>query len=117
VRAPPMGDEDALRLRAERGHFEFYGEWFDDESLSNGVFQAFNAVGRALPAAVSTVARVASRGLAGRTKFTEGSGDLVARHRSTTTSGPTRPALPHSAPEKGLGQPTYGISTNPADRP
>jgi hypothetical protein len=53
-------------LRAEKGHFEFYGEWFDDQFLSDGVFQALNAVGRALPAAVPTVARVAGRGLAGR---------------------------------------------------
>jgi L-gulono-1,4-lactone dehydrogenase len=80
-------------LHAENDHFEFYWfphtdncntlrnnrtvgpraplgrlrEWFDDEFLSNGVFQALNSVGRAVPAAVPAIAQVASRGLAGRT--------------------------------------------------
>ncbi|MFF7640877.1 D-arabinono-1,4-lactone oxidase [Streptomyces canus] len=41
-------------------------EWFDDEFLSNGVFQALSSLGRTVPAAVPTIARVASRGLSAR---------------------------------------------------
>ncbi|MFJ8142805.1 D-arabinono-1,4-lactone oxidase [Streptomyces sp. NPDC096013] len=42
-------------------------EWFDNEFLSNGVFQVLNSLGRAVPAAVPALAQVASRGLSGRT--------------------------------------------------
>jgi len=41
--------------------------WFEDEFLSNGVFQAVNSLGRAVPAAVPTIARVSSRALSART--------------------------------------------------
>ncbi|MFD3732830.1 D-arabinono-1,4-lactone oxidase [Streptomyces sp. NPDC058632] len=80
-------------LHAENEHFEFYWfphtghtntkrnnrsagpqrpvhpvrGWFDDEFLSNGVFQAANWVGRAVPATVPAIARVSSRALSART--------------------------------------------------
>jgi FAD-linked oxidoreductase len=41
--------------------------WFEDEFLSNGVFQAANSLGRAVPAAVPAIARVSSRALSART--------------------------------------------------
>ncbi|MFD8983499.1 D-arabinono-1,4-lactone oxidase [Streptomyces sp. NPDC059564] len=78
---------------AENEHFEFYwfphtgncntkrnnrsqgpaappgalSAWVEDELLSNGVFQAVNSLGRALPATVPAIARVASRALSART--------------------------------------------------
>ncbi|MBM9507250.1 D-arabinono-1,4-lactone oxidase [Actinacidiphila acididurans] len=81
------------RLVAENEHFEFYWfphtegcnvkrnnrsqgpaaplpavrGWIDDELLSNGVFQAACALGRAAPAAIPGLARVASRALSART--------------------------------------------------
>ena len=42
-------------------------EWYGNEFLANGVFQALNSVGRTVPAAVPAIARIASRGLAART--------------------------------------------------
>ncbi|MGW0186075.1 D-arabinono-1,4-lactone oxidase [Streptomyces sp. NPDC003362] len=41
--------------------------WFEDEFLSNGVFQAANWVGRAVPAAIPSIARISSRALSART--------------------------------------------------
>lgn len=81
------------RLHAENEHFEFYWfphtgntntkrnnrsagpeqpvpqlrGWFEDEFLSNGVFQVVNWVGRAVPAAVPAIAQVSSRALSART--------------------------------------------------
>jgi FAD-linked oxidoreductase len=81
------------RLYAENEHFEFYWfphtgntntkrnnrsagperpvprlrGWFEDEFLSNGVFQAANWVGRAVPATVPAIARISSRALSART--------------------------------------------------
>ncbi|MEW2416695.1 D-arabinono-1,4-lactone oxidase [Streptomyces sp. NPDC046866] len=78
---------------AENEHFEFYwfphtgncntkrnnrsqgpaappgavSAWVEDELLSNGVFQAVNSLGRAFPAAIPSIARVASRALSART--------------------------------------------------
>ncbi|MFJ3877302.1 D-arabinono-1,4-lactone oxidase [Streptomyces sp. NPDC090077] len=78
---------------AENEHFEFYwfphtgncntkrnnrsqgpaappgavSAWIEDELLSNGVFQAVNSLGRAVPAAIPSIARVASRALSART--------------------------------------------------
>lgn len=78
---------------AENEHFEFYwfphtgncntkrnnrsqgpaappgalSAWVEDELLSNGVFQAVNSLGRAVPATVPAIARVASRALSART--------------------------------------------------
>ncbi len=80
-------------LHAENEHFEFYwfphtgncntkrnnrsqgpadppgrlSGWFEDEFLSNGVFQVANSFGRALPAAVPAIAKVSSRALSART--------------------------------------------------
>ncbi|MEU6220315.1 D-arabinono-1,4-lactone oxidase [Streptomyces sp. NPDC047022] len=80
-------------LWAENEHFEFYwfphtgntntkrnnrsagperpvgrlSGWFEDEFLSNGVFQAVNWVGRALPATIPSIARLSSRALSART--------------------------------------------------
>ncbi|MGW7438701.1 D-arabinono-1,4-lactone oxidase [Streptomyces sp. NPDC054849] len=78
---------------AENEHFEFYwfphtgncntkrnnrsqgpaappgpvSAWIEDEFLSNGLFQAVNSLGRAVPAAIPGIARVASRALSART--------------------------------------------------
>ncbi|MFE2146979.1 D-arabinono-1,4-lactone oxidase [Streptomyces sp. NPDC059456] len=78
---------------AENEHFEFYwfphtgncntkrnnrsqgpaappgavSAWVEDELLSNGIFQAVNSFGRAVPAAIPSIARVASRALSART--------------------------------------------------
>jgi FAD-linked oxidoreductase len=41
--------------------------WIDDELLSNGVFQAACALGRAVPAAIPGIAKVSSRALSART--------------------------------------------------
>ncbi|MFF8386176.1 D-arabinono-1,4-lactone oxidase [Streptomyces kanasensis] len=80
-------------LHAENEHFEFYwfphtencstkrnnrshgpaaplgplSGWFEDEFLSNGLFQVASSFGRALPAAVPSIARVSSRALSART--------------------------------------------------
>ncbi|WP_255953506.1 D-arabinono-1,4-lactone oxidase [Streptomyces odontomachi] len=80
-------------LCAENEHFEFYwfphtgncntkrnnrsagppapvgrvSGWFEDELLSNGVFQAVNVLGRAVPAVVPAIARLSSRALSART--------------------------------------------------
>ncbi|WP_069464667.1 D-arabinono-1,4-lactone oxidase [Actinacidiphila rubida] len=81
------------QLVAENEHFEFYWfphtdgcttkrnnrsqgpaapvpplrGWIDDELLSNGVFQAACALGKAVPAAIPGIARVSSRALSART--------------------------------------------------
>ncbi|MFE3635285.1 D-arabinono-1,4-lactone oxidase [Streptomyces sp. NPDC059168] len=81
------------QLWAENEHFEFYwfphtastntkrnnrsagperpvgrlAGWFEDEFLSNGVFQVAQWVGRAAPAAVPAIARISSRALSART--------------------------------------------------
>jgi len=81
------------QLYAENEHFEFYWfphtgntntkrnnrsagperpvpqlrGWFEDEFLSNGVFQAANWVGRTVPATVPAIARISSRALSART--------------------------------------------------
>ncbi|MGC9437457.1 D-arabinono-1,4-lactone oxidase [Streptomyces sp. WG5] len=97
AREEPMRFDRVLagfeELWAENEHFEFYwfphtggthtkrnnrsagpGQpvgrlrgWFEDEFLSNGVFQAANWVGRAAPAAVPAIARISSRALSART--------------------------------------------------
>ncbi|MFF8475083.1 D-arabinono-1,4-lactone oxidase [Streptomyces sp. NPDC015414] len=81
------------QLWAENEHFEFYwfphtgntntkrnnrsagperpvgrlAGWFEDEFLSNGVFQVAQWVGRAAPATVPAIARVSSKALSART--------------------------------------------------
>ncbi|MEV7611428.1 D-arabinono-1,4-lactone oxidase [Streptomyces sp. NPDC089799] len=78
---------------AENEHFEFYwfphtgncntkrnnrstgpaappgavSAWIEDELLSNGLFQAVNSLGRAVPASIPSIARIASRALSART--------------------------------------------------
>ncbi|WP_419998473.1 D-arabinono-1,4-lactone oxidase [Streptomyces boninensis] len=84
---------DFERLAAENEHFEFYwfphtdncntkrnnrsagpakpvgalGGWFEDEFLSNGVFQAACALGKAAPGTIPTIAKISSRALSART--------------------------------------------------
>ncbi|KOU56711.1 FAD-linked oxidoreductase, partial [Streptomyces sp. WM4235] len=41
--------------------------WLRDEFLANNMFQALNSLGRAVPAAIPTIANVTSRGLSART--------------------------------------------------
>ncbi|AYN38995.1 FAD-binding protein [Streptomyces dangxiongensis] len=81
------------QLWAENEHFEFYwfphtgstntkrnnrsagpeqpvgrlAGWFEDEFLSNGVFQVAQWAGRAVPATVPAIARISSRALSART--------------------------------------------------
>ncbi|OON75108.1 D-arabinono-1,4-lactone oxidase [Streptomyces tsukubensis] len=81
------------RLTTENEHFEFYwfphtgncntkrnnrsqgpaspvsplSGWFDDEFLSNGLFQAVNSLGRTVPATIPAIARLSSRALSART--------------------------------------------------
>ncbi|MFF3766947.1 D-arabinono-1,4-lactone oxidase [Streptomyces sp. NPDC001922] len=97
AREEPMGFEQVMaefdQHVAENEHFEFYwfphtancntkrnnrsagparppgrvSGWVEDELLSNGVFQAACSVGRAVPALIPGIARVASRALSART--------------------------------------------------
>jgi FAD-linked oxidoreductase len=97
AREEPMPLEKVLaefdQLWAENEHFEFYwfphtgstntkrnnrsagpeapvgrwSGWFEDEFLSNGVFQVANWVGLAAPAAIPAIARLSSRALSART--------------------------------------------------
>lgn len=97
AREEPMGFDRVTaefdQHHAENEHFEFYwfphtgncntkrnnrsqgpaappgavGAWVEDELLSNGLFQAVNSIGRAVPAAIPSIARIASRALSART--------------------------------------------------
>ncbi|MDO0911084.1 D-arabinono-1,4-lactone oxidase [Streptomyces sp. DT2A-34] len=97
AREEPMPFDKVLadfdELWAENEHFEFYWfphtgntntkrnnrsagpekpvpqlqGWFEDEFLSNGVFQAAQWVGRAVPAAVPAIAQISSKALSART--------------------------------------------------
>ncbi|MFF3904857.1 D-arabinono-1,4-lactone oxidase [Streptomyces sp. NPDC001848] len=97
AREEPMPFDKVLadfdELWAENEHFEFYwfphtgntntkrnnrslgprrpvgqvGGWFEDEFLSNGVFQVANWVGQAVPATIPAIARISSRALSART--------------------------------------------------
>ncbi|MFF7358158.1 MULTISPECIES: D-arabinono-1,4-lactone oxidase [Streptomyces] len=97
AREEPMPFERVLaefdQLWAENEHFEFYwfphtdstntkrnnrsagpeqpvgqlAGWFEDEFLSNGVFQVAQWVGRAAPATVPAIARISSKALSART--------------------------------------------------
>ncbi|WP_030766317.1 D-arabinono-1,4-lactone oxidase [Streptomyces sp. NRRL F-2664] len=97
AREEPMGFERVTaefeEHFAENEHFEFYwfphtgncntkrnnrsqgpaappgpvSGWIEDELLSNGLFQAVNTLGRAVPATIPAIARVASRALSART--------------------------------------------------
>ena len=97
AREEPMPFDKVLadfdELWAENEHFEFYwfphtgstntkrnnrsagprrpvgqvSGWFEDEFLSNGVFQVAQWVGRAVPATIPTIAQVSSKALSSRT--------------------------------------------------
>ncbi|MFD1658664.1 D-arabinono-1,4-lactone oxidase [Streptomyces caeni] len=97
AREEPMPFEKVLaefdELWSENEHFEFYwfphtgntntkrnnrsagperpvgqlSSWFEDEFLSNGVFQVANWVGRAVPATIPAIAQISSRALSART--------------------------------------------------
>ncbi|WP_432119848.1 D-arabinono-1,4-lactone oxidase [Streptomyces sp. bgisy032] len=97
AREEPMPFERVLsefeELWAENEHFEFYWfphtgstntkrnnrsagperpvpqlkSWFEDEFLSNGVFQVANWVGRAVPATIPAIAQISSKALSART--------------------------------------------------
>ncbi|GAA2733026.1 D-arabinono-1,4-lactone oxidase [Streptomyces nogalater] len=97
AREEPMPLERVLsefdQLWAENEHFEFYwfphtgntttkrnnrsagperpvrqpAAWFEDEFLSNGVFQVAQWAGRAAPATIPAIARISSRALSART--------------------------------------------------
>ncbi|MFG3660441.1 D-arabinono-1,4-lactone oxidase [Streptomyces sp. NPDC047706] len=97
AREEPMAFDRVTRsfdeLWAENEHFEFYwfphtgntntkrnnrsagperpvGQvkgWFEDEFLSNGVFQVANWIGRAAPATIPAIARASSKALSART--------------------------------------------------
>ncbi|MHB9858511.1 D-arabinono-1,4-lactone oxidase [Streptomyces sp. YIM S03343] len=97
AREEPMPFEQVLsdfdELWAENEHFEFYWfphtgstntkrnnrsagperpvgrltGWFEDEFLSNGVFQAANWIGRAVPATIPAIAQISSKALSART--------------------------------------------------
>ncbi|MDC0772046.1 D-arabinono-1,4-lactone oxidase [Streptomyces sp. HD] len=97
AREEPMPFDRVLaefdELWAENEHFEFYwfphtgstntkrnnrsagpekpvgqvAGWFEDEFLSNGVFQAAQWVGRAVPATIPTIAQLSSKALSSRT--------------------------------------------------
>ncbi|MEV6944573.1 D-arabinono-1,4-lactone oxidase [Streptomyces sp. NPDC051172] len=97
AREEPMPFDRVLaefdELWAENEHFEFYwfphtgstntkrnnrsagpekpvsrlAGWFEDEFLSNGVFQVAQWVGRAAPATVPTIAQISSKALSART--------------------------------------------------
>ncbi|MBO1335746.1 D-arabinono-1,4-lactone oxidase [Streptomyces sp. VRA16 Mangrove soil] len=97
AREEPMGFDQVLadfdELHAENEHFEFY--WFphtgncntkrnnrsagpeapvsaisslwEDEILSNGLFQVVNSIGRAVPATIPAIAKISSKALSART--------------------------------------------------
>ncbi|WP_317445832.1 D-arabinono-1,4-lactone oxidase [Streptomyces collinus] len=97
AREEPMAFDRVLaefdQLWAENEHFEFYwfphtgstntkrnnrsagpeqpvgqlAGWFEDEFLSNGVFQVAQWVGRGAPAAIPAIARISSKALSART--------------------------------------------------
>ncbi|MFE9445188.1 D-arabinono-1,4-lactone oxidase [Streptomyces sp. NPDC006602] len=97
AREEPMPFDRVLadfdELWAENEHFEFYwfphtgstntkrnnrsagpekpvgqlAGWFEDEFLSNGVFQAAQWVGRAVPATIPSIAQISSKALSART--------------------------------------------------
>ncbi|MBW8700324.1 L-gulono-1,4-lactone dehydrogenase [Streptomyces sp. MBT84] len=67
---PHTGSTNTKRNNRSAGPPKPVGQlsgWFEDEFLSNGVFQVANWVGRAVPAAVPTIAGVSSRALSART--------------------------------------------------
>ncbi|MEU6576313.1 D-arabinono-1,4-lactone oxidase [Streptomyces sp. NPDC046805] len=67
---PHTGSANTKRNNRSAGPEQPVGQlsgWFEDEFLSNGVFQVAQWVGRAAPAAVPAIAQVSSRALSART--------------------------------------------------
>ncbi|MCK1820426.1 FAD-binding protein [Streptomyces sp. XM83C] len=67
---PHTGNTNTKRNNRSAGPARPVGQvkaWFEDEFLSNGVFQVANWVGRAVPATVPSIARISSRALSART--------------------------------------------------
>lgn len=67
---PHTGNCNTKRNNRSQGPADPLGAvsaWVEDELLSNGVFQAVNSLARAVPAAIPSIARVASRALSART--------------------------------------------------
>ncbi|MFL4947608.1 D-arabinono-1,4-lactone oxidase [Streptomyces sp. MMS24-I31] len=67
---PHTGSTNTKRNNRSDGPARPVGQlagWFEDEFLSNGVFQAANWVGRAVPATIPAIARISSRALSART--------------------------------------------------
>ncbi|MCL7366061.1 D-arabinono-1,4-lactone oxidase [Streptomyces ardesiacus] len=67
---PHTGSTNTKRNNRSAGPEQPVGRfqgWLDDEFLSNGVFQAANWVGRAVPGTIPAIARVSSRALSART--------------------------------------------------
>ncbi|AWW37138.1 FAD-linked oxidoreductase [Streptomyces sp. AS58] len=67
---PHTGNTNTKRNNRSAGPERPVGQlkgWFEDEFLSNGVFQMANWVGRAVPAAIPPIAQVSSKALSART--------------------------------------------------
>jgi L-gulonolactone oxidase len=67
---PHTGSTNTKRNNRSAGPEQPVGQlagWFEDEFLSNGVFQVAQWVGRAAPAAVPAIARISSKALSART--------------------------------------------------
>ncbi|MGW7237355.1 D-arabinono-1,4-lactone oxidase [Streptomyces sp. NPDC054804] len=66
---PHTGNTNTKRNNRSAGPPQPVGQlagWFEDEFLSNGLFHGVQLLGRAVPAAVPTVARISSRALSAR---------------------------------------------------
>ncbi|MFE5814903.1 D-arabinono-1,4-lactone oxidase [Streptomyces sp. NPDC056479] len=66
---PHTGSTNTKRNNRSAGPEKPVGQlagWFEDEFLSNGVFQAAQWVGRAVPAAIPAIARISSKALSAR---------------------------------------------------
>ncbi|MER6063707.1 D-arabinono-1,4-lactone oxidase [Streptomyces sp. NPDC001792] len=67
---PHTGNTNTKRNNRSTGPEQPVGQlagWFEDEFLSNGVFQVAQWVGRAAPATVPAIARISSKALSART--------------------------------------------------
>ncbi|MEV6294358.1 D-arabinono-1,4-lactone oxidase [Streptomyces sp. NPDC051896] len=67
---PHTGNTNTKRNNRSAGPEQPVGQlagWFEDEFLSNGVFQVAQWVGRAAPATVPAIARISSKALSART--------------------------------------------------
>jgi L-gulonolactone oxidase len=67
---PHTGNTNTKRNNRSAGPENPVGQlagWFEDEFLSNGVFQAAQWVGRAVPATIPSIAQISSKALSART--------------------------------------------------